>query len=122
VIQVAKTPNKRIRVCAVGTAGIGKTLSTAVLIRLLLRKNRTVVYHKRSHVYRSGLVYEFTPVPATDATPFAVKVNVILARDFEYANFESLTQEDVTPVTMLWIEETRSRIVVQIVCSRDDSY
>jgi hypothetical protein len=96
VIQVAETPNKRTRVCAVGTAGIGKTVSTAVLIRLLLRKNRTVVYHKRSHD-RSGTVYEFTPVPATDATPFAVKVNVILASDFEYANFESLTQEDGPP-------------------------
>jgi signal recognition particle GTPase len=47
VIQVAETPNKRTRVCAVGTAGIGKTESTAVLIRLLLQRNRTVVYHER---------------------------------------------------------------------------
>lgn len=47
------------RVCAVGTSSIGKTKSTAHLIRLLLQKKRTVVYRLRALCW----LYEFRPNP-----------------------------------------------------------
>ena len=43
-----ETPNMRYRVCAVGTPGTGKTTLTPILIRLLLKAGRTVVYHVRT--------------------------------------------------------------------------
>ena len=48
------------RVCAVGTPGIGKTTSTCILIRLLLKQQQTVVYHVRTDE-KDGYVYMFAP-------------------------------------------------------------
>jgi hypothetical protein len=96
VIRVAEAPNKRTRVCAVGTPGIGKTLATAILIRMLLQRNRTVVYHIRT-LEQDGWVYEFTPVQATEGIPFSVNVQAIREKDFEYAKVESLTQVEGLP-------------------------
>jgi hypothetical protein len=60
-IDAAETPDVQCRVCAVGTSGIGKTASTAYLIRmLLLERKKTVVYHVRT-VRNSGWVFEFIP-------------------------------------------------------------
>ena len=41
----------RVRVCAVGTPGIGKTTSTSFLIRMLLLEKHTVVYRILSRAY-----------------------------------------------------------------------
>ena len=43
VDEYNENDNKRYRVCAVGTPGIGKTASTPILIRRLLSKGHTVV-------------------------------------------------------------------------------
>jgi signal recognition particle GTPase len=43
VRDVLKLETGGTRVCAVGTSGIGKTTSTAILVCMLLRKGRTVV-------------------------------------------------------------------------------
>ena len=40
VIEATKTH----RVCALGTPGIGKTTTTCILIRLLLKQNKTVLF------------------------------------------------------------------------------
>jgi hypothetical protein len=48
------------RVAAIGTPGIGKTLTTAVLIRMLLEKQKTVVYLIRQP-YQQGWIYEMSP-------------------------------------------------------------
>jgi Retrotransposon hot spot protein len=55
-IRVVNIPNMRVRVCAVGTPGIGKTTSTPFLIRMLLEEKQTVVYRLRSEDY----FWEFT--------------------------------------------------------------
>jgi hypothetical protein len=59
------------RICALGTPGIGRTSSTCVLIRLLLLRKKTVVYHVRSEKL-DGWVYIFTPTDI--ATSFNVDV------------------------------------------------
>ena len=51
---------KKYSVCAPGSPGIGKTASTAVLIRLLLEQKHTVVYRIRT-LEKDGFVYLFTP-------------------------------------------------------------
>jgi hypothetical protein len=66
------------RVCAIGTPGIGKTVSTSILIRMLLKRGRTVVYLIRTKK-ETGWYYEFTPSAptpgcATQATNVDVKV------------------------------------------------
>ena len=48
------------RVCAVGTPGIGKTMSTCILIRLLLQQRKTVLFQIRTKE-KEGFVYLFTP-------------------------------------------------------------
>ena len=50
-IRVVKTPNMWVRLCALGTPGIGKTTSTPLLIRMLLEAKHTVVYRLRSSTY-----------------------------------------------------------------------
>jgi hypothetical protein len=50
------------RVCAVGTPGTGKTTSTPFLIRMLLKRGDTVVYHVRTKQL-TGWYYEFVPQP-----------------------------------------------------------
>jgi hypothetical protein len=66
-ISLVDTPKKRFRVCAVGTPGIGKSTSTAILIRMLLKKKQTVVYNIRTDE-KDEWFYEFTPSATTDAT------------------------------------------------------
>jgi hypothetical protein len=58
-IDTVNTPGRRIRVCAVGTPGIGKTTCTPYLIRMLLKKNGdTVVYLLRKN-NEKGRYYQF---------------------------------------------------------------
>jgi hypothetical protein len=52
--------DKRSRVCAVGSSGIGKSTSTPLLIRMLLERGETVVYLVRSTTQISWY-YEFIP-------------------------------------------------------------
>lgn len=56
------------RVCTVGSPGIGKTTSTSVLIYMLLKQEKTVLYHMRG----KGWIYEFRCTvlsPATETEP-----------------------------------------------------
>lgn len=55
-------PNQQLRVCAVGTPGIGKTTCTPYLIKMLLEKKKTVVYRVRSED-KDEWIYEFVPGP-----------------------------------------------------------
>jgi hypothetical protein len=50
-IREVSTTTKRVRLCAVGTPGIGETTSTPFLIRMLLQANHTVVYRLRPTSY-----------------------------------------------------------------------
>ena len=50
-IKEVTTTDSWVRVCAVGTPGIGKTTSTPFLIRMLLQEKHTVVYRLRSEDY-----------------------------------------------------------------------
>jgi hypothetical protein len=59
-IDKVNTPQMRYRVCAVGSPGIGKTTCTPVLIRMLLKRQATVVYLIRS-VEETSFYYEFIP-------------------------------------------------------------
>ena len=59
-INVVDKEGVRDRVAAVGSPGIGKTFATPILIRMLLKKNHTVVYLKRS-VKIKGWYFEFVP-------------------------------------------------------------
>jgi hypothetical protein len=59
-IDLVDTPDKRYRVAALGTPGIGKTKSTPILIRILLERKITVVYHIRT-LKETGWYYEFVP-------------------------------------------------------------
>jgi hypothetical protein len=71
-IDIVDAPRKNVRprrVAAVGTSGIGKTSSTAILIRMLLEKQMTVVYLIREPIAK-GWYYEIVP---TDGR-FEVKV------------------------------------------------
>jgi pantothenate kinase len=45
---------KAFRICAVGTPGIGKTTTTCILIRLLLKQNDTVVYQYKQLIRMVG--------------------------------------------------------------------
>jgi len=63
-LDAVDTPYTVYRVVAVGTSGIGKTTSIPILIRMLLKKNRTVVY-KFSTPRKEEWYYEF--VPRSDA-------------------------------------------------------
>jgi hypothetical protein len=59
-IEVGDVPGESFRVTAIGTPGIGKTTSTPLLIRKLLKKGKTVVYHVRTE-NRNKWIYEFVP-------------------------------------------------------------
>jgi hypothetical protein len=78
----APVTTERLRVCAVGTPGIGKTTCTAVLIRMLLKEKRgTVVYHVRAPK-EAGWIYEFIPGPDDDGGD-PVTANVYPDQAFE---------------------------------------
>jgi hypothetical protein len=68
-------------VCALGTPGIGKTSTTCVLIRLLLQKKKTVVYHLRT-LQKEGMVYIYTPSMINST----VDVDVVDEKDFKANN------------------------------------
>ena len=78
-------PNARYRVCAVGTPGIGKTFTTPLLLRMLLLKNSTVVYIRRS-VDLDSWYYEFIPTSA------GYTVNVYPEETTKYRDFPSLEE------------------------------
>ena len=72
-------PLRRYRVCAVGTPGIGKTRTTPLLLRMLLLKNSTVVYIRKSSE-RKSWYYEF--IPKSDGTlPYTVNVYPEASKD-----------------------------------------
>jgi hypothetical protein len=68
-----------IRVCAVGTPGIGKTTCTPFLIKMLLEQKKTVVYRVRSED-DDEWVYEFIPAESSYGDP--VTANVYPAQAF----------------------------------------
>ena len=72
VIETTKTH----RVCALGTPGIGKSTSTCILIRHLLKQQKIVVYHVRT-IDKVGFVYMFTPTLEE-----SVDVKVVREKDF----------------------------------------
>jgi hypothetical protein len=74
-IDRADTPHEQIRVCAVGTSGIGKTVSTPVLIKMLLERQTKVVYHVRT-LRKCGWIYEFLPGYRGGAGASSVVTNV----------------------------------------------
>jgi hypothetical protein len=61
-IDAADQPDVECRVCAIGTSGIGKTACTPYLIKMLLERGTTVVYHVRTH-REEGWIFEFIPRP-----------------------------------------------------------
>ena len=67
VIEATKTH----RVCALGTPGIGKSTTICILIRLLLKQNKKVVYRIRN----GGFVYMFTPEIPGDASKQNISPN-----------------------------------------------
>jgi hypothetical protein len=87
IIEVAERPNKQMCVCAMGAPVIGKSASTAILIRMLLQRNRTVFYHIRT-VCEDGWVYKFTPVPTTGENPLVVYVIAICEKQFRHSQVE----------------------------------
>ena len=77
-------PDDRYRVCAIGTPGIGKTFTTPLLLRMLLLKNSTVVYIRRSPE-RKSWYYEFIPTSAG----YAVNVYPEASKDpFDFPSLE----------------------------------
>jgi Retrotransposon hot spot protein len=65
----------KYRVCVVGSPGIGKTTTTTpYLIRMLLEKEKTVVYLIRRPQGR-GYYYEFTPVKNSNSTKNNINMN-----------------------------------------------
>jgi superfamily II DNA or RNA helicase len=61
-LKVVNADGNHYRVCAVGSPGIGKTTCTTVLIRMLLKRKKTVVYLVREPE-KGGWYYEFIPMP-----------------------------------------------------------
>jgi len=76
------TANSGSRVCAVGTAGIGKTTTIPILIRLLLQNGSTVVFLVRS-VDRTSFYFEFTPARLQDGS-YSTSANVYPEKDGMY--------------------------------------
>jgi hypothetical protein len=67
------TPTRQqLRVCAVGTPGIGKTTCTPLLIKMLLEQKKAVVYRVRSED-NDEWIYEFIP-GSGDGDPVAANV------------------------------------------------
>ena len=84
-----KGNNDHIPVCAVGTPGIGKSLTTPILIRLLLKQKKKVIYRIRT-IEKDGWVYFFIPKTSQNHsadTDDATNVHVILEKDFNVINF-----------------------------------
>jgi hypothetical protein len=93
-IDTVDTKNMRLRVCAVGTPGIGKTSTTPILIRMLLNSGKTVVYLLRTEE-KVGWYYEFkpsststhtNPTTATDAAHVQISVDPEGTPALDHAN------------------------------------
>ena len=83
-------PNDRYRVCAVGTPGIGKTFTTPLLLRMLLLKNSSVVYIRRTEE-RDSWFYEFVPKSLKDQDgKMNVTVNVYPEESTKFRDIPSL--------------------------------
>jgi hypothetical protein len=101
-IDIVDDPRKNVRprrVAAVGTSGIGKTSSTAILIRVLLEKRMTVVYLIREPNAK-GWYYEIVP---TDGR-YEVKVY----------------PESVDPDDILSLEHATTYFIVDPGATKDD--
>ena len=78
-------PSHQHRVCVVGSNGVGKTTTTAVLIRSLLLQGKSVVYHIRT-ADKSRWVYEFIPTTKdAEYNRYNVEVKVIPEIKFNVA-------------------------------------
>jgi hypothetical protein len=77
-VERVGAPTVQVRVCAVGTPGIGKTTCTPFLIKMLLEQKKTVVYRVRSED-NDEWIYEFIP-RSGDGDP--VTANVYPAQAF----------------------------------------
>ena len=91
-------PDDRTRVCAVGTPGIGKTFTTPLLLRMLLLKNSTVVYIRRSPE-RKSWYFEF--IPTSDG--YAVNVYPEASKD------HSTFRVSRNPLLITWSILVRAR-------------
>jgi hypothetical protein len=115
------SPNQQLRVCVVGTPGIGKTTCTPVLVKMLLERKKTVVYHVRSE---SGnrFVYEFIPGPDEG----------VVANVYPEQNWEWTIQSLMDPATYYVVDpglyqgscnpDTNFRPKVIIVASPDSKH
>jgi hypothetical protein len=86
-VDAVDTKDARIRVCAVGTPGIGKSTSTALLIRILLSRGRSVVYLIRTEE-KDNWYYEFVP-HATESGGVSYSVQ-IYPESWKCGNIQSL--------------------------------
>jgi hypothetical protein len=91
VISFSEQPNTKSRVCALGTPGIGKTTSTAVLIRMLLFRGCHVVYRVRT-IDMDEWVYEFKSfkIPDGNQLRYRIEVRAVLEKKFSYRTMRSL--------------------------------
>ena len=76
------TTDYHVRACAIGTPGVGKTITTSILIRMLLKQKKKVIYRIRT-IEKDGWVYFF--IPNTSDADF--NVHVILEKDFTVSKF-----------------------------------
>jgi hypothetical protein len=119
--RVAVSPNQQLRVCAVGTPGIGKTTCTPLLVKMLLERKKTVVYHVRS-VSGNRFVYEFVPGPDEG----------VVANVYPEQNWEWTIQSLMDPATYYVVDpglfqgscnpDTNFRPKVIIVASPDSKH
>jgi hypothetical protein len=89
-------------VAAIGTPGTGKTTSTAILIRLLLKLRHTVVYLVRTEE-KVRWYYEFIPAKEANSTRINVKV---YPETTKYTQIASLTD----PLTYYVVDPGRTKV------------
>lgn len=107
-IDKVNTPDRRYRVAAVGTPGIGKTTNTPILIRTLLEEKKTVVYLIRTN-WLSGWYYEFTPqanderktviAQVYEESTFKRNIDSLEKRDTYYIVDPAHTKDDCNPAS-----------------------
>jgi energy-coupling factor transporter ATP-binding protein EcfA2 len=90
------------RVCAVGSPGIGKSSTTCILIRLLLQKKKTVVYHLRDP-QKEGLVYIFSP-STVDST---INMDVLDENNFKRKHYN-------TPSTYYVVDPGKTKVTCDL--------
>ena len=83
----------RYRVCVVGSSGVGKTTTTCILIRMLLERGKSVVYHIRT-TDKSRWVYEFIPNRKdVSHNPYGIEVKVTPESKFQVALTPTLVDD-----------------------------